>query len=245
MAAQLGQDVFDALSDAAGRGVALRIVQSLPTGSFPDDDSAALAKLHPNIVSLRSINMTNVLGGGIVHTKFWVVDASSIFVGSANMDWRSPPPPSACRQHVQLKSPSSPPVGPWPKSKSSVHSSPPAPLLPLTSPPLSNRASPRFPSMKNCHISLRYWLVAATQQLPATWPSNTHTNINQRNPATDLFNGHPTQVCPCLHMSACSLQPPSHLLPSGSSLHRLINSAPTAAGANACRLVHCPFPSFP
>ena len=85
--------MFDALSAAAGRGVALRIVQSLPTGSFPDDDSAALRKLHPNNVELRSINMTSVLGSGIVHTKFWVVDASSIFVGSANMDWRSSPLP--------------------------------------------------------------------------------------------------------------------------------------------------------
>ena len=92
---QLGQDVYDALSAAAGRGVSLRIVQSEPTGSFPDDDSAALAKLHPNSVELRSINMTSVLGSGIVHTKFWVVDGSSIFVGSANMDWRSPPT-SAC-----------------------------------------------------------------------------------------------------------------------------------------------------
>jgi phospholipase D3/4 len=92
MVEQLGQDVFDALSDAAGRGVALRIVQSQPTGSMPDDDSAALAKRYPNTVSLRSINMTNVLGGGIVHTKFWVVDGSSIFVGSANMDWRCPHP---------------------------------------------------------------------------------------------------------------------------------------------------------
>ncbi len=56
---------------------------------MPDDDSQALAKLYPNSVQLRSINMTHVLGGGIVHTKFWVVDSSSIFVGSANMDWRS------------------------------------------------------------------------------------------------------------------------------------------------------------
>ena len=86
---QLGQDVFDALSAAAGRGVALRIVQSQPSKSMPDDDSQALAKLYPNTVQLRSINMTHVLGGGIVHTKFWVVDSSSIFVGSANMDWRS------------------------------------------------------------------------------------------------------------------------------------------------------------
>jgi hypothetical protein len=107
---QLGHDVFDALSAAAGRGVTLRIVQSEPTGSFPDDDSAALAKMHPDTVQLRSINMTHVLGGGIVHTKFWVVDASSIFVGSANMDWRcnTPPLPKTLNPSLPL-SPSLPP----------------------------------------------------------------------------------------------------------------------------------------
>ena len=111
---QLGQDVFDALAAAAARGVTLRIVQSEPTGSFPDDDSAALAKRHPANVLLRSINMTSVLGSGIVHTKFWVVDSSSIFVGSANMDWRCFPtlnpsslkpklPFNPCRSLSQVK----------------------------------------------------------------------------------------------------------------------------------------------
>jgi hypothetical protein len=213
MVEQLGQDVFDALSDAAGRGVALRIVQSQPTGSMPDDDSAALAKRYPNTVSLRSINMTNVLGGGIVHTKFWVVDGSRIFVGSANMDWRCPHP-SCPPRTFPTETALSPPAGRWPKSKSSARSSPLAPLLPSTSPPHSNRACPRLPSTKNRHTPPRYWLVAATQQLPATWPSNTRTNINQRSPATDLFNGQPTQVRyrPCMSVSS-SHPPPSLLLP--------------------------------
>lgn len=29
------------------------------------------------------------LTGGIVHTKLWVVDQKHLYVGSANMDWRS------------------------------------------------------------------------------------------------------------------------------------------------------------
>lgn len=29
------------------------------------------------------------LTGGIVHTKFWVVDGKHVYIGSANMDWRS------------------------------------------------------------------------------------------------------------------------------------------------------------
>lgn len=27
--------------------------------------------------------------GGIVHTKLWVVDQKHLYIGSANMDWRS------------------------------------------------------------------------------------------------------------------------------------------------------------
>lgn len=30
-----------------------------------------------------------VVTGGIVHTKLWVVDQKHFYLGSANMDWRS------------------------------------------------------------------------------------------------------------------------------------------------------------
>lgn len=26
---------------------------------------------------------------GVLHTKFWIVDKKHIYIGSANMDWRS------------------------------------------------------------------------------------------------------------------------------------------------------------
>lgn len=29
------------------------------------------------------------LTSGVLHTKFWVVDKRHIYIGSANMDWRS------------------------------------------------------------------------------------------------------------------------------------------------------------
>ena len=29
------------------------------------------------------------LTGGVLHSKFWVVDGRHVYVGSANMDWRS------------------------------------------------------------------------------------------------------------------------------------------------------------
>jgi len=29
------------------------------------------------------------LGGGVLHTKLWLIDRTHVYVGSANMDWRS------------------------------------------------------------------------------------------------------------------------------------------------------------
>ena len=38
---------------------------------------------------VRSVNFPKLLGGGVLHTKMWVVDGIHFYVGSANMDWRS------------------------------------------------------------------------------------------------------------------------------------------------------------
>lgn len=37
---------------------------------------------------IRTVNMRE-LTSGVLHTKFWVVDGKHIYIGSANMDWRS------------------------------------------------------------------------------------------------------------------------------------------------------------
>jgi len=29
------------------------------------------------------------MGGGVLHTKLWIIDHQHFYVGSANMDWRS------------------------------------------------------------------------------------------------------------------------------------------------------------
>lgn len=29
------------------------------------------------------------MGSGVLHTKFWIVDRKHVYIGSANMDWRS------------------------------------------------------------------------------------------------------------------------------------------------------------
>ncbi|AUL80133.1 CPXV044 protein [Vaccinia virus] len=39
-------------------------------------------------VEVRYIDITNTLGG-VLHTKFWISDNTHIYLGSANIDWRS------------------------------------------------------------------------------------------------------------------------------------------------------------
>lgn len=39
--------------------------------------------------SVRSLDFVRLLGGGVLHTKMWIVDDKHIYVGSANMDWKS------------------------------------------------------------------------------------------------------------------------------------------------------------
>ena len=38
---------------------------------------------------VRSIDFTELLKSGVLHTKLWIVDGVHAYVGSANMDYRS------------------------------------------------------------------------------------------------------------------------------------------------------------
>ncbi|XP_071079916.1 5'-3' exonuclease PLD3-like [Haliotis cracherodii] len=82
-----GQAVFEALYDIGSQGqVKIQIVQNQPSAEYPDVDTERLAAAGADV---RSINFTRLVGGGILHTKMWLVDKQHFFVGSANMDWRS------------------------------------------------------------------------------------------------------------------------------------------------------------
>ena len=95
-----GQAVFTSLQRAAQRGVSIRIVQNQPSPSMPDDDVQLLA-IYPN-VRVRSLDLTKLIGAGILHTKLIIADAMSVYVGSANMDWRSLAQVSSYNQIVEL-----------------------------------------------------------------------------------------------------------------------------------------------
>ena len=68
-------------------GIKIRIVQSSPTKSQPDLDTQEFEKL--GVAEVRTLDLTRLIGDGILHTKMWLVDKKHFYVGSANMDWRS------------------------------------------------------------------------------------------------------------------------------------------------------------
>ncbi len=71
------------------RGVTIRILQS-PGFSGQKQESDTLREEFPDRVSIRSIEMGKWYGGGgIMHQKIWVFDSRHVYVGSANMDWKS------------------------------------------------------------------------------------------------------------------------------------------------------------
>lgn len=65
----------------------MRIVRGPPDSTFSDSDTAALVKA--KAATVHYLNMTKLLKAGILHTKMWVVDNEHLYIGSANMDWRS------------------------------------------------------------------------------------------------------------------------------------------------------------
>ncbi|XP_030424157.1 phospholipase D3-like isoform X3 [Gopherus evgoodei] len=78
-----GRQVLEKLQDLPSRGVKLNIAVNSPQKS--DRDTEELASKGADIKYVELERLT----GGIVHTKFWVVDGKHVYIGSANMDWRS------------------------------------------------------------------------------------------------------------------------------------------------------------
>ena len=80
--------VLTALEDAAQRGVKIRF---LIDEKLNTDANAELPKVlaqMPN-VELRTIDYTKITGGGVQHSKYFIVDGKTAYFGSQNFDWRS------------------------------------------------------------------------------------------------------------------------------------------------------------
>lgn len=86
--AKMGEQVFQSLLEAGkDRQITLKIAQNLPSRLSPNIDTQILAKKAN--AQVKSLNFAGLLGGGVLHTKLWLIDRTHIYVGSANMDWRS------------------------------------------------------------------------------------------------------------------------------------------------------------
>ncbi|KAL0100167.1 hypothetical protein PUN28_019537 [Cardiocondyla obscurior] len=86
--AKMGEEVFQSLLEAGrDRRITLKIAQNLPSRLSPNVDTQILAKKAN--AQVRNLNFAGLLGGGVLHTKLWLIDRTHVYVGSANMDWRS------------------------------------------------------------------------------------------------------------------------------------------------------------
>ena len=90
LGAHKGRSVFDAISDAAHRGVSIRIVQArgLTGEKIAYDESEALEHLSKR-VEIRILDYPEWYDSGIMHMKMVIVDAQHVYTESANMDWKS------------------------------------------------------------------------------------------------------------------------------------------------------------
>ena len=53
----------------------------------PNEDPKILQDM--GLAEVRSLDLDRLIGDGILHSKMWLVDNIHVYLGSANMDWRS------------------------------------------------------------------------------------------------------------------------------------------------------------
>ncbi|XP_029094673.1 phospholipase D4 [Monodon monoceros] len=81
----LGEALLRKLQQLPDRNISLAVATSAPTLV---QNATDLQVLVARGAQVRHVPMGR-LTGGVLHSKFWVVDGRHIYVGSANMDWRS------------------------------------------------------------------------------------------------------------------------------------------------------------
>ncbi|KAK3608577.1 hypothetical protein CHS0354_042566 [Potamilus streckersoni] len=83
-----GEALYKSLMKAGEqREVNIKIAQNKPEPDMASNDTFNLAKLAG--AEVRTLDFGRLLGGGILHTKMWLIDRQHFYIGSANLDWRS------------------------------------------------------------------------------------------------------------------------------------------------------------
>nr|WP_246587098.1 phospholipase D-like domain-containing protein [Stakelama flava] len=80
--------VIEALRSAGQRGVHIRFLMEKKGEALSEPATIDRLKSIPNL-SFRTIAWADVAGSGIIHAKFFIVDARAAYIGSQNFDWRS------------------------------------------------------------------------------------------------------------------------------------------------------------
>ncbi|KAM5340187.1 5'-3' exonuclease PLD4 isoform 2-T2 [Glossophaga mutica] len=80
-----GETLLRTLQQVLDRNVSLAVATSHPTLARNSTDLRTLAARGAQVRQVPLGRLT----GGVLHSKFWVVDGLHVYLGSANMDWRS------------------------------------------------------------------------------------------------------------------------------------------------------------
>ncbi|NXE39857.1 PLD4 Phospholipase, partial [Ptilorrhoa leucosticta] len=80
-----GEDILQRFERLLAENVSLYIAASSPTLATKSRDLELLAEKGAHVKKIDFGHLT----GGVLHSKFWIVDMKHIYIGSANMDWRS------------------------------------------------------------------------------------------------------------------------------------------------------------
>ncbi|XP_043930294.1 5'-3' exonuclease PLD4 [Protopterus annectens] len=82
---RLGEDILQQFQVLLSKNVSVFVASNIPTLAPFSTDLKILKEKGAHIQNVSLQNLT----GGVLHTKFWIVDMKHIYIGSANMDWRS------------------------------------------------------------------------------------------------------------------------------------------------------------
>lgn len=81
------EDIIRATIEAAQRGVRVRLIADARMYRTYPETIDSLRK-QPNI-TVRIIDFGKLIGSGIQHAKFFIIDGEEMFLGSQNFDWRA------------------------------------------------------------------------------------------------------------------------------------------------------------
>ncbi|KAK2498868.1 hypothetical protein MC885_015180 [Smutsia gigantea] len=167
---QPGEALLQKMQQLLARNISLAVATTSPALARKSTDLQVLAAQGAQV---RYVPMRQ-LTGGVLHSKFWIVDGRHVYLGSANMDWRSLTQPGGLQ---------SPTEGP---SRSRCP---------------SLQVKELGAVVYNCSCLAQdlektfqtYWVLGAPKAvLPKPWPQNFSSHINRFHPFRGQFDGVPT-----------------------------------------------------